>query len=47
MAERFKVAESIKFGNVSRLMQACAGVVMEIGELGKAMSDGKEAHSND
>ncbi|NQZ76752.1 MAG: hypothetical protein HRT61_11740 [Ekhidna sp.] len=41
-AERMRVAKSIEFGNVSRLMQTCAGVVREIGELGKAMPDGRE-----
>ena len=42
LAERLKVAGSIEFGNVSRLMQACAGVVYEVGELGKAMAEGRE-----
>lgn len=41
MAERLRVAESLQFGAVSRLMQACAITVKEIGELGHAMSDGK------
>lgn len=42
MAERLKVAESLKFGNLSRLMVACAGVVNEVGSLGKAMKEGRE-----
>ncbi|KII16295.1 hypothetical protein [Phaeobacter sp. S60] len=41
MAERVKVAESLTFGAVSRLMQACAITVKEIGDLGHAMSDGR------
>ena len=41
MAERLTVASSIEFGNVSRLMQACVGVVQEVGALGKAMPDGR------
>lgn len=41
MAERVKVAESLQFGAVSRLMQACAITVKEIGDLGHAMSEGK------
>ncbi len=44
VAERLRVAESIEFGNVSRLMQACAGVVHEIGALGKAMPQGRGGH---
>lgn len=40
MAERLRVAESLKFGAVSRLMQACAITVKEIGDLGIALSDG-------
>ena len=46
MAERLRVAESLKFGNVSRLMQTCAHVVKEIGELGKAMPDGRSSDSD-
>lgn len=41
-AQRMMVAKSLEFGNVSRLMQVCAGVVHEIGELGKAMPEGRE-----
>lgn len=41
MAERLKVARSLEFGDVSRLMQSCAAVVHEIGALGKAMQDGR------
>tara|TARA_R110002167_G_scaffold42512_4_gene129109 strand:- start:389 stop:1165 length:777 start_codon:yes stop_codon:yes gene_type:complete len=41
MAERLAVARSLKFGHVSRLMAACAGVVHEVGALGKAMPDGR------
>ena len=42
--ERIRVAESLKFGNISRLMLACAGVVDEIGKLGKALPDGRYDH---
>lgn len=42
MAERMKVAKSLEFGNISRLMQVCAGVVHEIGALGRVMPDGRE-----
>ncbi|WP_321336502.1 hypothetical protein [Breoghania sp.] len=42
MAERMRVAESLEFGSVSRLMTACAHVVYEVGALGKAMNDGRQ-----
>ncbi len=41
MAERLRVAESLQFGAVSRLMQACAITVKEIGDLGTALTDGR------
>ena len=42
MAERLAVARSLEFGHMSRLMVACAGVVQEVGALGKAMPDGRD-----
>ena len=41
VVERLKVAESMKFGAISRLMQACAITVKEIGDLGHALKEGK------